>query len=199
MLIYADSELTNTIEKCLETKKSLAIHAIGDRAIEQTLSSLKHLEPRLARAPEIRIEHAQLITKEQASVAIDLGIKLCMQPNFSSDSSNYADRLDQAYCLGNNPFRMLIDNIGYTPGENLFLGSDGMPHGIESAAQHSFFPGISSQQISISEFIAAYCLDDFSQGSIHLKIDESRKTVKYDISPPQQELADSSDTIENNS
>lgn len=199
MLIYTDPELTKTIEHCLETEKSLAIHAIGDRAIEQTLSSLMHLKPRLVRAPEIRIEHAQLITEEQASVAIDLGIKLCMQPNFSSDSSNYADRLDHAYCLGNNPFRMLIDKIGYTPGKNLLLGSDGMPHGIESAAQHSFFPEIPSQQISISEFIAAYCLDDFSQGSIRLKIDESIKTVGYDILPPQQQQSDNPGTIENNS
>ncbi|MDA7924568.1 amidohydrolase family protein [Mariniblastus sp.] len=181
MLIYSDSELASTIDHCLETEKSLAIHAIGDRAIEQTVSTLKQLTPRLARAPEIRIEHAQLITEEQARVAIDLGIKLCMQPNFSSDSSNYADRLDQAYCIGNNPFRMLIDKVGYTPGENLILGSDGMPHGIESAAHHSFFPKLPSQQISIPEFIAAYCLDDFSMGSINLKLDESMKTIKYDI------------------
>ena len=67
MLIYSDSELASTIDHCLETEKSLAIHAIGDRAIEQTVSTLKQLTPRLARAPEIRIEHAQLITEEQAT------------------------------------------------------------------------------------------------------------------------------------
>ncbi len=181
MLIYSDSELASAIDQCLETEKSLAIHAIGDRAIEQTVSTLKQLTPRLSRAPEIRIEHAQLITEEQANAAIDLGIKLCMQPNFSSDSSNYADRLDRDYCTGNNPFRMLIDKVGYTPGENLLLGSDGMPHGIQSAAHHSFFPKIPSQQISIPEFVAAYCLDHLSPGFINLKIDESKKTIKYEV------------------
>ena len=187
MLIYKDSELTYTIDQCLETKKSLAIHAIGDRAIEQTISALKQLEPRLKRAPEIRIEHAQLISEEQANMAIDLGIKLCMQPNFSSDSSDYADRLDQAYCIGNNPFRMLIDKVGYTPGEDLLLGSDGMPHGIETAAKNSFFPEIPTQKFSIPEFTAAYCLDDFSKGSINLKIDESTRSISYDILPPEHE------------
>jgi predicted amidohydrolase YtcJ len=195
MLIYKDSELTNTIDHCLETEKSLAIHAIGDRAIEQTIFALKQLEPRLKRAPEIRIEHAQLISEEQANIAIDLGIKLCMQPNFSSDSSDYADRLDQAYCIGNNPFRMLIDKIGYTPGENLLLGSDGMPHGIESAARNSFFPAIPSQQLSIPEFTAAYCLNDFSMGGINLKIDESTRTISYDILPPRQDQGTSDNNI----
>ena len=185
ILIYTDSELTHIINQSLETEKSLAIHAIGDRAIEQTISTLKQLSPRLNRAPEIRIEHAQLITEQQASIAIDLGIKLCMQPNFSSDSHDYSDRLDQAYCSGNNPFRMLIDKVGYTPGENLLLGSDGMPHGIESAAHHSFFPNIPSQQISIAEFTAGYCLDDFSKGAIELKINDLTKTVICDVLPPQ--------------
>lgn len=185
ILIYTDSELTHIINQSLETEKSLAIHAIGDRAIEQTISALKQLEPRLKRAPEIRIEHAQLISEEQANMAIDLGIKLCMQPNFSSDSHDYSDRLDQAYCSGNNPFRMLIDKVGYTPGENLLLGSDGMPHGIESAAHHSFFPNIPSQQISIAEFTAGYCLDDFSKGAIELKINDLTNTVICDVLPPQ--------------
>lgn len=184
MLIYTDSELAQTIDQCLETEKSLAIHAIGDRAIEQTISTLKKLTPRLSRAPEIRIEHAQLITEQQASVAIDLGIKLCMQPNFSSDSSNYADRLDSGYCTGNNPFRMLIDQVGYTPGENLLLGSDGMPHGIKSAAKNSFFPDFPSQRISLSEFTAAYCLDDFSMGAIRLKVDESSNAIDYEMLSP---------------
>lgn len=187
MLIYSDSELASAIDKCLETEKSLAIHAIGDRAIEQTVSTLKQLTTRLSRAPEIRIEHAQLITEEQANAAIELGIKLCMQPNFSSDSSNYADRLDREYCTGNNPFRMLIDKVGYTPGENLLLGSDGMPHGIQSAAHHSFFPKIPSQQISIPEFVAAYCLDHLSPGFINLKIDESKKTINYEVLPTDRE------------
>jgi len=190
MLIYTDPELARAIDQCLETEKSLAIHAIGDRAIEQTISTLKKLTPRLSRAPEIRIEHAQLITRQQATVAIDLGIKLCMQPNFSSDSSDYADRLDSGYCTGNNPFRMLIDQVGYTPGVNLLLGSDGMPHGIKSAAKNSFFPDFPSQRISLSEFTAAYCLDDFSMGAIQLIIDESSNSIDYEMLPPSDAQTD---------
>lgn len=190
MLIYTDPELARAIDQCLETEKSLAIHAIGDRAIEQTISTLKKLTPRLSRAPEIRIEHAQLITRQQANVAIDLGIKLCMQPNFSSDSSDYADRLDSGYCTGNNPFRMLIDQVGYTPGVNLLLGSDGMPHGIKSAAKNSFFPDFPSQRISLSEFTAAYCLDDFSMGAIQLIIDETSNSIDYEMLPPSDAQTD---------
>ncbi len=177
MLIYSDDELARTMARCIQTGKSLAVHSIGDRAIEQVIESLEKSGSDLGRVPEIRIEHAQMITLELASRAKDLGVILCMQPNFSSDSVDYSDRLDAEYCRMNNPFRMLIDEFGFVAGEDLIFGSDGMPHGIEAAASQSFFPPFASQKLTIDEFVAAYCMEGTAEGSIQLAINEDLKKV----------------------
>lgn len=181
MLIYSDKELPETISQCLDTGLSLAIHAIGDRAIEQVINSLETLRANIGHVPEIRIEHAQMITSDLARRAKRLGLTLSMQPNFSSDSTDYADRLDARYCDLNNPFRMLIDQCGFVAGQDLIFGSDGMPHGIESAINQALFPSRDSQQLSIDEFVAGYCLNDQSPGAIDLEIDEDLRLVQYNI------------------
>jgi predicted amidohydrolase YtcJ len=168
MLIYGDRELLKAIEGCLETGKPLAIHAIGDRAIEQSLTAIEELV-RDSGAPEIRIEHAQLIDLSLAQRAKKLGLTLSMQPNFNRDSVDYRDRLAREYCVANNPFRMLIDDVGFTCGQDLILGSDGMPHGIESAIGQSRFPPFPGQELTIDEFRAGYCLPDLTHGHIELE------------------------------
>lgn len=97
-----------------------------------------------------------------------------MQPNFSSDTVDYRDRLDAGYCEMNNPFRMLIDEIGFVPGNDLVFGSDGMPHGIETAIQQSLRPSLSQQKLSIDEFVAGYCMNPEQSGSIQLTIENDR-------------------------
>ena len=61
----------------------------------------------------MRLEHVQFITLPQARRAKDLGVILSMQPNFNSDSEDYADRLGPRDLEANNPFRMLIDQAGF--------------------------------------------------------------------------------------
>ena len=158
-LLYSDEAFFKLVGQCLETKKSLAIHAIGDRAIEQTVNTLSKHESLVRAVPEVRIEHAQLIDRPSAELAKQLGIKLSMQPNFSADSVDYADRLDPDFCQANNPHRMLIDTVGFVPGEDLIFGSDGMPHGAEFALQQSLFPSFENQKLTLDEFQAGYCAE----------------------------------------
>lgn len=106
-----------------------------------------------------------------------MGIKLCMQPNFSQDSSLYEDRVCGKYCEQNNPFRMLIDEVGYMAGKDLIFGSDGMPHGAENALQYSLFPPYSSQILSIEEFVAGYCMEDFSYGFVEVEINKKAQKI----------------------
>ncbi len=44
MLVYSDDELRSTIECCLNLKPALAIHAIGDWAIEQVIATLEKID-----------------------------------------------------------------------------------------------------------------------------------------------------------
>lgn len=168
MLIYNDDDLLKETKGCLATGKPLAIHAIGDRAIGQCLATLEKLGP-ASEKPEIRIEHAQMIDVAMAARAKKLGLTLSMQPNFNSDSVDYGDRLTMEYCAANNPFRMLIDQVGFECGQDLIFGSDGMPHGIEYAIRQSLYPSFPNQELTIDEFRAGYCLPDQTKGYIELK------------------------------
>ena len=122
ILIYDDSALLEQLSLAAQAGKEVSIHAIGDRAIEQAVEAVARLDKR---SPSTRIEHCQFISPETAKRAKTEGIVLSMQPNFSMESECYRDRLPQRYLEWNNPFRMLIDQAGFVPGEDLVFGSDG--------------------------------------------------------------------------
>ena len=178
ILLYHDEELLQTLGESHACGKPVAIHAIGDRAIEQVLSVLEYLAADGLRFPLVRLEHVQFIDEAQAHRARDLGLVLCMQPNFSSDSRDYADRLAPHWLARNNPFRMLIDRAGFVPGQDLIFGSDGMPHGVEAALQWSLFPPHPGQRLSLDELVAGYAPDPGGSGHSLVEIDEAQQRVR---------------------
>jgi hypothetical protein len=179
-LNYTEEELITEIGKVSALNKPLSIHAVGGAAISLVIHVLDTVRREHGLIPETRIEHCQFISWADAIKAKSLGIILSMQPNFSSESIVYSDRLPQEWCLANNPFRMLIDDAGFIPGKDLLLGSDGMPAGAKEALQFSLFPPFPSQRMNLDEFSAAYCMPDEQQGWIDVDIDESRKSVRID-------------------
>ncbi len=180
ILTYSDNKFLGKLDYLLSFNTDISIHAIGDLAIEQVIKSVENLK-KTQKQQKIRIEHSQFITRNQAFRAKDLGIILCLQPNFNWDSVIYADRLSQAYCKANNPFRMLIDDAGFIPGKDLIFGSDGMPSGIDGCIQQSLFPPVSGQKLNLDEFVAGYCIDTTEPGYIQLEIDELKKKVVSDV------------------
>jgi predicted amidohydrolase YtcJ len=180
-LLWSDAQLGDLLCRAAFAGKAAAVHAIGDRAIEQVISVVQSMHDNNVSVPDVRIEHAQFISLPFADKARDLGISLCMQPNFSSDSTCYTDRLSPEYCRHNNPFRMLIDEAGFVPGENLVFGSDGMPHGVQYALQMSLFPPYEEQKLTLDEFIAGYCLDTFSPGHIDVAVDYANHMIECPV------------------
>lgn len=178
LLIYADGVLEDLLGGVHPLGKGLAVHAIGDRAIGQLLRVLQRLDRNGLRFPTVRIEHAQFITEAQARMARDLGATLSMQPNFNSDSVDYADRLEQEQLAANNPFRMLIDRCGFRPGVDLVFGSDGMPHGLAFALQWTRFPAFPGQALSLPELLAGYGTPPGSGGLHRIAVDEAARTVR---------------------
>jgi predicted amidohydrolase YtcJ len=178
ILLYSDDELRALIARYAPAKP-MAIHAIGDAAIDQVVSAVDAVAREGGSRHTIRIEHAQLISESTASRAKALGLHLSMQPNFSEDSVVYADRLPDGYAARNNPFRMLIDRLGFTPGIDLYFGSDGMPHGALEALRQSLFPrgGHSDQVLTLDEFVAGYCLPDLSNGALDIEVDWAERRV----------------------
>ena len=178
MLLYDDQELEALIAH-YSGEKPMAIHAIGNAAIDQAVAAVEAVARQGISGNVIRIEHAQFISESTARRAKALGLHLSMQPNFSEDSVAYADRLPAGYPASNNPFRMLIDRVGFVPGVDLYFGSDGMPHGVQPALRQSLFPdgGYESQVLTLDEFIAGYCLPDMTHGSIEIEVDPIKRSV----------------------
>lgn len=61
---------------------SIAIHAIGNAAVDQAIDTLTHVRDRHPDTPPPRIEHACFVTPEAARRAADAGIAVVAQPAF---------------------------------------------------------------------------------------------------------------------
>ncbi|MFW6083311.1 MAG: amidohydrolase family protein [Thermoplasmatota archaeon] len=183
ILLHSDEHFKNTLLKIKDKVDNVAIHAIGERAIEQVVRVIEELES--DKLPNIRIEHAPFLTEEIGKKALDLDITLCMQPNFSFNSIDFTDRLSAEYLKNNNPFRMIIDEVRYEPGRNLIFGSDGMPHGIDYALKSAIFPPYKKQKLSIHEIKEGYCLDSKKFGFIEVEIERKKDKIKTDVNLKQ--------------
>ncbi len=178
LLIHSPAGLFTTLAEAHAFKKPVAIHAIGDEAIEQVLTALERLKQDGAEFPFVRLEHVQFIQENQARRAKALGLVLSMQPNFNSDSVDYADRLEPRWLETNNPFRLLIDHAGFVLGQDLIFGSDGMPHGLEYALQWSLFPPYPGQRLTIEELSAGYGPALEGRGHCVFEIDGEARSVR---------------------
>ncbi len=176
ILLQTDHGLSALLKKTAVFGKPVCVHTIGNRSTEQLIAVLEGLDKE-DRPSEIRAEHCQFISLTMARRAKSLGIILSMQPNFSEDSRQYQDRLPKGYAETNNPFRMLIDQAGFVPGQDLFFGSDGPPHGAGYSVQKSLFPPLAGQVLELEETIAGYCMTGFEHGYNEITIDYEEKTV----------------------
>jgi predicted amidohydrolase YtcJ len=178
LLIYDGNGLEEVLAELHPLGKPMAIHAIGGRAVTQTLTALERTAALGLRFPWVRLEHVQFISLADALRAKALGVILSMQPNFNSDSVDYIDRLQPHDVESNNPFRMLLDEAGFRCGEDLIFGSDGMPHGVEYALQWSLFPPFPGQRLSVEELVAGFGLPPEGTGRSTLAVDRERRTVR---------------------
>lgn len=139
-------------------------HAIGDRAIGQVLDAHRcaGTDPGLRH----RVEHYEFPTVGQIRDTAQLGLAVCMQPNFVGNWSGvgrlYHMALGAARDAACNPFAAIIE-----AGIPLGFGSDGMPlsplYGIASGvrAPHE------GQRISLENAVRGY-----TEGSAFLSGDE---------------------------
>lgn len=166
-LNHTDESMRAIIERSNRAGWQTAIHAIGDRAIEQVLAA----HERVGTSPDLRhrIEHAELASMDQIRRARDLGVALSMQPNFigkwSGPGSMNERRLGRERDEVSNPLRYVVD-----AGARLGFGSDGMPmsplYGMHSAVNGPY----ASQRISAGEALSYY-----TEGGAWLSFEEGIK------------------------
>lgn len=155
-LLFTDEELTRHLERCAEHDLPVALHAIGDRAIDQALRILEQLRRtgRPAAAPGPRIEHAELLSASARGRAGEAGVFLSMQPNFTAQWQNggglYEQMLGPERALALNPYR-----DAHRSGRLLF-GSDTMPIGPLLGLRGACCHPDPAQRLSLLEAIEAY-------------------------------------------
>jgi len=157
-LLFSDNDLNVLITMAHRDNFQLAVHAIGDRAIEQILEKYEEVIKAYPREVRHRIEHFEFPTEDQLTRVKRAKIITSMQPNFVGNWSDfgglYEQRLGRERLLRNNPYREIIDM-----GIPLAFGSDGMPfdpiYGIWSAVNHP----IKEHRITPFEALKAYTIN----------------------------------------
>jgi hypothetical protein len=166
-LNHTDAHLEDFLRRADAGGLQTAVHAIGDRAIEQLLRA--HEAASTSSSRRHRIEHIELPTEAQLDRAAALGLALSMQPNFigrwSGTGSLYERRLGRARDAVSNPLAWVA-----TRRMPLGLGSDGMPlgplYGIHSAVHAPF----AAQRLSVDA-----ALDGYTRGAAWLGFEEEEK------------------------
>jgi len=113
-LYFKQDELDYFVLNVIKNKKQLSLHAIGDRAIEQTLKSYKKAFNAVEKTDHrCRIEHFELATDEQIKMAKKMDIIISVQPAFEyfwgEKDGMYEKRLDNSLSSRTNNFKKMID------------------------------------------------------------------------------------------
>jgi predicted amidohydrolase YtcJ len=152
-------ELTEKVKKIHNKGIQVAVHAIGDYAIDLVINSIEEAIRNSPRKDHRhRIEHCELLSSTQIERIQRLGIIASMQPNFVGEWSGrdglYETRLGKKRLRQNNPYRFLLDEDVV-----ISFGSDGMPfhplYGIWSAVNHP----VKNSRITLEEAVRSYSLD----------------------------------------
>lgn len=151
-VLLGRGELARLWRKAMEAGLQMAIHAIGDRAIEEVLAAARLAG--IGFHDRHRIEHLELPTPAQLSRIKDLGLVASMQPNFlqwSGPGKMYEERLGPARDSRIDPHRWVLDQ-----GIPLAFGSDGMPMDPPYGIGLALDPPHPVQRVTLEEALTAY-------------------------------------------
>ena len=155
-LSRSPKELIGLLAKAHRAGFQLAVHAIGDKAIDVVVEAFSRVLDRDPREDHRhRIEHFELPTDEVLDQMKELGLVASMQPNFVARWSHpgglYERRLGKDRLAHNNPFRLIRKRK-----VALAFGSDGMPYGPLYGMSGAVEAPFASQRIPFAEAIQGY-------------------------------------------
>lgn len=151
-LLVERTALARLWRQAAEGGLQLAVHAIGDWALDEVLAAarLAGVSPH----ERHRIEHLELATPEQLELVGELGLVASMQPNFlqwSGPGKLYEDRLGPERDARIDPHAEVVRR-----GIPLAFGSDGMPIGPLYGIGLALDPPHPGQRLPRGEAIRAY-------------------------------------------
>ena len=162
-------EIYHFLNNDIRRKHQIACHAIGDRAVHEFCLAVVRLNQRYPWIPDLRcrIEHGQLIRKDDIRRIADLGILVCAQPPALIDPGKDRNMLGDTRARAAYPFRTLLD-----AGINLSFGSDYPGEGFYEPLRgiHLAVNREGPERITVEEALACYTI-----GSAHAELCEDTK------------------------
>ena len=160
-LMYSQQELNELVVKAHKANFGLVMHAMGDRAIDMTLTVFENV---LMEAPRknvrYRIEHASVLTKELIRRIKKLGVIVSVQPKCVISEFSVWSAVDR---LGSERARLLYPiKTLFKEGIRVIGGSDCPMEplsplaGIQAAVTRQFFP---EEQITVDEALRMYTIN----------------------------------------
>jgi hypothetical protein len=158
MLLHNEEELEELITKTHKGGLQLAVHAIGDRAIDMVLAAL---ETALQKMPgedhRHRVEHASVLNQELIKRMKRLGVIASVQPHFVVSDFWVSDRLGLKRARWTYPFKTLIrEGLPIAGGSDCPVEPISPLLGIWAAVSRESFP---EEQISVEEALRMYTLN----------------------------------------
>ena len=109
IMIFSQDELNDTVEKAHRSHLQVAIHAIGDRAVEFALAAVENASSRFPRKDHRhRIEHASVLNKLLIERMKDLNVIASVQPTFTISDFWVPQRVGPERARFVYPFKTLM-------------------------------------------------------------------------------------------
>ncbi|WP_436907812.1 amidohydrolase [Halosimplex marinum] len=156
------AELRDIVARAAAADLQVAVHAIGDEAVRETLDALESAD-----GARHRIEHAEVLTDDLVDRLAASDVVASMQPNFlkwAREGGLYAERLGDERRLASNRFGDLLD-----AGADLAFGSDCMPLDPLFGVEQAVTAPDDRQRLSVTEALRAY-----TSGAAYAGFDEDR-------------------------
>jgi len=157
ILYYTPSQLETLFKQADEAGFQIAVHAIGDKAVEETLNAFKEaLSKKQIAEHRHRIEHAAVLNPSLIKQVRSLGVLVCIQPHFIVSDFWVPQRLGPERAGWTYAFKSLIEH-----GVRLAASSDAPVEplnpllGVWAAVNRRF----SEEKLSVEEVFKAYTID----------------------------------------
>jgi len=158
-LYYTQEEVDAFVLEAHKAGLQVAMHAIGDAAIEQALNAYEAALDAYPRGDHRhRIEHADLIREDQIQRAQRLGLALAIQPpfNYYWSHAEYIPTLGEERASQADPFRAMMDaGLLLAGGSDSTVTPLGPLIGVHAAVNHSN----PAQRLSVQEALELYTIN----------------------------------------
>jgi hypothetical protein len=119
MKLYTQEELSKIVAKAHEANFQLAMHAIGDQAVDITLTAIEKASAKNPRKNlRHRIEHASVLNKKLISRMKKLNLIASVQPHFTISDFWTINRLGPKRTRWAYPFKTLMNEGVFTTGSS---------------------------------------------------------------------------------